>query len=389
VTTESFTIEVASADLEGLRCRLARTRWAPEIANDDWAYGTNGAYLRRLVEYWLDGYDWGEQERRINEYPHFRTVLDGLPIHYLHVRGKGHNALPLVLTHGWPWTFYDYLDVIGPLTDPAAHGGDPEDAFDVVVPSLPGFTFSNPLGRTGVMSPSVPALWDDLLCHQLGYARYGAAGGDLGCNISIQLGLRYPDRIAGVYVSTAPLFLAGGLPRLSTLTEEDYGPGEEGWLDHTRRQWETCQSHIAVHTHDPQTLAWSLNDSPIGLAAWIIERRKAWSDNSGDVEDAFSKDFLLTTVALYWFTQSMGNAIRMYAESFKGSALAPARPPKIQVPMGIGVYPADSILLPKSMCVGMGNVTHWSVLPKGGHFAPSEQPITYVNEIRRFFRPLR
>ncbi len=385
-----FTVAVAEADLGHLRRRLDDVRWSPEIANDDWSYGISGEYLRDLVEYWKDSYDWRAHEADINALANFRAEIDGTPVHFVHERGRGPNPLPLILTHGWPWTFWDWHALIGPLTDPAAFGGDPADSFDVVVPSLPGFGFSNPLPLTGVTPPTIAQRWDALMREGLGYDRYGAAGGDWGSFVTSELGIQYPDRLAGVYLSLQPLFhiRANGEP----VPGRDYRPDEQDWPERHAQRRAAIGSHVLVHTTDPQTLAWSLNDSPVGLAAWLIERRRNWSDCDGDVERAFSRDFLLTTVSLYWHTQTIASSMLIYAESLRGGGanVHSTRPPsRIDVPTGIGVFPYDLALYPRSACERVANLVHWSVLPHGGHFGPAEQPELYVEELRTFFRPLR
>jgi pimeloyl-ACP methyl ester carboxylesterase len=384
---EPFSISVSDAEIDDLHRRLRATRWSPEVENDDWRYGTNGDYLRDLIGYWSNAFDWRAREAEMNAIPQFRTVIDGVPIHFLHVRGKGSRPMPVVLTHGWPWTFWDWAAMIGPLTDPEAYGGDPDDSFDVIIPSLPGFIFSTPLTHTGVTVPVIASLWDRLLRDVLGYDRYGAAGGDWGAAVTIALGRSYADSLTGIYLSTPPILLAGGV---DNLREDDYGPNETGWLQRTKLKWATTTSHVAVHTADPQTLAWALNDSPAGLASWLIERRRSWSDCQGDVEKAFSRDFLLTTTSLYWFTHTIGSSMRLYADSFRGGPVRSSEGSgRIDCAIGIGVFPEEVALLPRRVCERIGDLVHWSVLPRGGHFAPAEQPRIYTNELQTFFRPLR
>lgn len=381
----SFDINVAAEDLHDLHRRLRDTRWSPEFGNDEWSYGVNGNYLRDLTRAWHTDFDWRRQEQRLNELDHRRTVIDGVPLHYIRARGVGPAPMPLILTHGWPWTFLDWLELIGPLSDPARYGGDPHDAFDVVVPSLPGFIFSSPLQQTGIDQRAVARRWASLMQQELGYDRYAAAGGDWGAAVSTDLGLDYADNVIGVYLSTPPIRLAGGG---AAIRPEDYSPEERDWYARMQARLTTTISHVAVQTHDPQTLAWALGDSPVGLLAWLLERRRAWSDCDGDVESVFSRDFLLTTASLYWFTNSIGSSFRLYAETFRSPKPRPAGT-RLEVPTGIGVFPGEVVLMPKTVCERVVNLTHWSVLPKGGHFAPSEQPVTYVDELRRMFRPLR
>ena len=392
-TPQPFKLSIAQESLDDLSSRLARTRWSPELGNAGWGYGANGDYLKDLLHYWQHGFDWRQQERLINQFSHYRVELrDGVPVHFIHEPGKGPAPIPIILSHGWPWTFWDWHALIGPLSDPARFGGDPRDAFDVIVPSLPGFGLSTPLGRTGITAPVVADLWHTLMHEVLGYSRFAAAGGDWGSFVTWELGTRYVPSMIGVYLSFPPLWHAGGVEGLK---EEDYSAAESGWLDKTRRKWETAISHLTVHSRDHQTLAWALNDSPVGLAAWLLERRRNWSDCGGDLESRYSKDFLLTNVSLYWHTQSIASSMQLYAEQFRAGAVAADNymqaggPPRIEAPTGIGVYPEEVALLPRKVCERAANLVYWNVLPEGGHFAPAEVPQVYVRELRDFFRPLR
>ena len=387
---EPFSIEIPESAIQDLRDRLSRARFASDFENEDWRYGTNGAYLRELIEYWRDGYDWRQHEAAMNEYAHYRVAIDGIPIHFIHERGKGPNPIPIVLTHGWPWTFWDYEKLIRPLTDPAAYGGDPADAFDVVVPSLPGFAFSSPLKQTGIHWGRTAELWHRLMREVLGYDKFAAQGGDWGAIVSGELGHRYSEDLIGIHVT-----LPGHPAFLSQIRPDDYGPGEEDWAARQKAQRPKIASHVAVHTSDPQTLAFSLNDSPIGLASWLVERRRAWSDCDGDVERRFSKDDLLTAISLYWFTETIGTSMRFYQESM-GSDLrstwwkpAHDRTPAIPTPTGVAVFVNELMLLPRRTAERASNLHQWSIFPSGGHFAPSEEPEILVDDIRSCFRNLR
>ena len=385
MTPEPFRIEVADAALDDLAERLARARLAPDFGNEDWGYGTPSSYLEELVRYWRDAYDWRRHEAAMNAFAHFRVRIDGVPIHFVHEPGRGPDPLPLVLTHGWPWTFWDYEALIRPLADPAAFGGDPADAFHVVVPSLPGFGFSTPLDRTGVHYGRVAELWVKLMRDVLGYPRFAAQGGDWGGIVTAELGHRFAESLVGIHLTLAghPCILAARRP-------EDYAEAEADWPEREAVMRPKTSSHMAVHTTDPQTLAHGLNDSPVGLASWIVERRRAWSDCGGDVERRFSKDALLTTVALYWFTQSIGTSMRFYKES-----LAPwwrpahARTPAIEAPTAIAMFVNDVVLVPRKTAERATNLVHWSVFEEGGHFAPAEEPERLVEDVRAAFRPLR
>ncbi len=388
---QPFTVDVEQDVLDDVEARLRRTRLPRDFANADWAYGTNVDYLRRLLDYWLDGFDWREQERQLNALSHFRTTVDDIPIHFVHERGKGRHALPLVLTHGWPWTFWDYKDVIGPLTDPAAHGGNPEDAFDVVVPSLPGFVFSTPLTRTGVNWHTTADLWAELMS-RLGYARFGAFGEDFGRGVSLQLGHKYAERMIGVHVCGS-----GGFPWFSPNERswDLFGPLAPNLPTQTRAavlaRQRRVASHLAVQIIDPETLAVGLHDSPAGLASWLVERRRAWSDCGGDVESRFSKDDLLTHIFLYWATDSFVTSARFYAEA----AAHPWQPshervPFIEAPTGVSIFLPDVPIPPSADDLARDcDLRFRREHASGGHFAPAEEPEAVVADIRDFFRPLR
>ena len=383
---EPFSIVVADEAIEDLRARLKRARFAPEVDNADWRYGLNGAYLSELVDYWIGGYDWRAAEAEMNRYAHYQVRIDDLPVHYLHRRGVGPSPMPLILSHGWPWTFWDYHAVIDPLADPVAHGGDPADAFDVVVVSLPGFGFSSPLEVSGVHNGRIADTWHTLMTEVLGYERYAAGGGDWGALITAYLGHKYAESLAGIHVSFPALvdldYMAVG--------PDDYGPGEEGWWDQRVAAQATATSHMMVHSIDPQTLAWALNDSPVGLAAWIIERRRNWSDCGGDVEAAFTRDHLLTTVSIYWFTQTIASSMRLYWENARHPfELVHDREPAVQAPTGMAIFPKDVLPIPRRIAEAHANLHRWSVMPSGGHFGPAEEPELYIDDIRAFYRPLR
>ena len=384
---EPFTVEVSDAALADLGERLQRTRLAPEFANDDWAYGTNGAYLRELLDYWAADYDWREQEAAINGFANYKTTIEGIPIHFIYERGKGPNPVPLILSHGWPWTFWDWHKLIGPLTDPAAYGGDPADAFDVVIPSLPGFGFSTPLVTPGINFWRTADLWVTLMRDVLGYDRFAAGGGDWGAILTAQLGHKYAQHLLGVYLHLmAPLDIFNG-----TLPEEkDYGSGEESWYQRNEDFFAAESGYSAIQSTKPQTLAFALNDSPAGLCAWILEKRRTWSDCSGDVERRFSKDDLLTTMSIYWFTQSYGTSARYYYECVH-NPWRPAhdRTPVVEAPTGIGVFLEEVILFPKRWAQRYYNLKHWQVMPSGGHFAPMEEPQRLLEDMRSFYRSLR
>ena len=383
---EPFRIAIPDEDLDDLAARLARVRWPVEVANDDWRYGVSGAYLRALVDHWRHGYDWRAHERAMNELPQFRTAIEGVPIHFVHARGVGPRPMPILLGHGWPWTFWDFHKIIGPLRDPAAFGGSPEDAFDVVVPSLPGYGFSTPLTATGINFSRTADLWVTLM-EGLGYPRFAAQGGDWGGMVAMQLGHKHAARIIGVHVHFAVSLSAFGGKGPDP---SEYSAEEQGFLAANRRFAREGSGYAAVQATRPQTLAQALEDSPVGLCAWLVDKRRAWSDCGGDVERRFTKDDLLTTASLYWHTRSFGSSARFYWEA----AHHPWRPshdrmPVVEAPTAVAVFPGDVLRMPRGWVGRYCNLQRYTVMPEGGHFAPMEEPARLVEDIRAFYRPLR
>ena len=386
---EKFSVAISDGALVDLKERLNKTRWADDFANDDWGYGANGKYLKELVDYWRDQYDWRKHERAINAWPQFKTVIDDVPIHFVHVRGKGKpgiNPTPLILTHGWPWTFWDFQKVIGPLTDPGAHGGDPADAFDVVVPSLPGYGFSTPLKKTGLNFHTTADLWVKLM-EGLGYPRFAAHGADWGAFLTAQLGHKYADRLIGTHFTIAiPLdFFSGG-----SVPPEDFGPEDAGLVQRNQSFSANEMGYFALQASKPQTPAFALNDSPVGLCAWIVEKRRTWSDCGGDVEKRFSKDDLLTTVMIYWLTQSFGTSARFYYEAVHNPwRSSHDRTPVVEAPTAITVFNKELMVLPRKWAARYHNLKRWTPFPSGGHFAAMEEPVALVGDIQTFFKSLR
>lgn len=381
-----FTIAVGDDVLDDLRQRLDRVRWAEDFANPNWEYGTNGDYLKKLVEYWRSGYDWRRHERDMNAFPHFLTEIDGMRIHYMHIKGKGPKPMPLLLNHGWPWTFWDFQKLIGPLTDPAAHGGVAEDAFDLVIPSLPGYGYSTPLTRPGINFSATADLWVKLM-QRLGYPRFATQGGDWGAIVSAQLGHKYANRLYGVHIHLmTPLDIFTG----GAVSPDDYAESERAWLQKNQGFFQGEAGYYALQTTKPQTIAFALNDSPVGLCSWLLEKRRTWSDCQGDVEARFSKDDLLTSVMLYWVTQSFGTSARYYYEA----AHQPWRPshnrmPVVEAPTGVAVFHHEVMLQPRRWAERYYNLQRWTECERGGHFAAMEEPRVLVGELREFFRPLR
>lgn len=373
-----FHIQVTEEVLIDLKDRLARTRWPDELPNTGWEYGTNRAYLQQLVGYWRDQYDWRAQERLLNTFPQFQTEVDGIRLHFVHVKGQGTHPLPLLISHGWPGSFFEMYKIIGPLTDPASFGGDPAETFDVIVPSLPGYGFSGPTSERGVTVARIAEVFVSLM-RELGYERFAAQGGDWGSFITAMLGRAYPDTIVGIHLNMLP-------PR--SITPQDITSESERDWQERHAQWmreESGYSHIQGTR--PQTLAYGLNDSPVGLAGWIVEKFRTWSDCHGEIESVFTKDELLTNIMIYWVTQTINSSTRLYYEVAHQRETVSER---VEVPTAVAVFPAEILAIPpRSLAERFYNIQRWTEMLAGGHFAALEQPQALVEDIRAFFRPLR
>jgi epoxide hydrolase len=378
-----FTIEVSDAELEDLRERLRRTRWPGEIKDSGWTYGTNLEYMRELVRHWLDDYDWRAQEAALNRLPQFVATVDGIEIHFVHVRGVGPNPLPLIISHGWPGSFYEMMDVIGPLADPAAHGGDPADAFDVVVPSLPGYGFSAHSHQPGMTPRRIGQLFAALMTDVLGYARFAAQGGDWGSVITAAMARDVPERLAGIHLNMLGLRPNTG-PGTPPLTEE-----EQAYLQRAQAGRDEEIGYQRIQGTRPQTLAYGLTDSPTGLAAWIVEKFRAWSDCAGDLDSRFTKDQLLTNIMLYWISGSIGTSIQLYYEAFHDTSLRLGPGERIEVPTGYAAFPGELFGSLRPWAERALTITRWTDMPKGGHFGAMEEPALYVEDVRAFFRTVR
>jgi pimeloyl-ACP methyl ester carboxylesterase len=377
-----FRISIPQRDLDDLRERLALTRWPDEPERAGWDYGTNLEYIRSLVEYWHSTYDWRAHERALNSFHHFRAPIDGHVIHFIHERGAGPKPLPLVITHGWPSTVVEMQKIILPLADPASYGADPADAFDVVVPSLPGFGFSVSPARPGPIR--VHDLWAKLMAG-IGYSQFGAQGGDLGAGVTTALGRFHADRVIGMHISSDLPHPVPHPPDADlTAAEREYLRGYARWHED-----EGAYSHL--QRTRPQTLGYGLNDSPAALAAWIVEKFRAWSDCNGDIERRFSKDELLTNITIYWLTQTINSSNRAYfAKHHDPASTGPALGERVDVPGGVAMFPGEKdMVYPREWADRCYNVTHWTDMPRGGHFAAMEEPELLVADIREFFRPLR
>jgi pimeloyl-ACP methyl ester carboxylesterase len=377
-----FRAEAAEAALEDLRTRLARTRWPDEPEDEPWRLGAPAAVLRGLVERWREGFDWRSVEARINAVPNFLAELDGARVHFQHVRGRGPSPFPLIVTHGWPGSFLEMERILPLLADPAAHGADASDAFDVVVPSLPGYGYSEPPSRRGMNPIRVARLWRDLMAG-LGYARFGAQGGDWGATVSTRLALEDPVRVAGIHLNYIPGSYAPPLETGPPLTaaEEAFVRERDRW-----REEEGAYGHVQATR--PQTAAYGLTDSPVGLLAWIVEKLRAWSDCGGDLFARFSPDDVLAHVTLYWVTGSIGPSMRLYAEA-REVPLRFAPGERVPVPCGVARFALEAPMPPREWAERAYDVVRWTEFPRGGHFAAWEEPQLLAEDIRAFFRPLR
>ena len=383
MAVQPYKIEIPDSVLDDLKSRLERTRWPDELPGTGWDYGSNLDYVKELVEYWRTKFDWHAQEKLINSFSHFKTEVDGLNIHFIHEKGKGPNPMPLVITHGWPGTFFEMYKVIPMLSDPASHGGDPADAFDVVAPSMPGYGFSDATDKRGLSVLSISDLWAKLMSENLGYQKFAAQGGDWGARVTAKLGLSHGDKVIGIHTTSTSSPTPYQGPGTRELSEA------ENAMLAQRVQWladEGGYSHIQATK--PQTLSYGLNDSPAGLAAWIVEKYRTWSDCGGDVESRFTKDELLTTITIYWVTQSINSSTRLYYESFF-QAWDLAKDEKIQVPVAIASFPRENSVPLREWAERSFNIQQWTDMPSGGHFAALEEPDRLVEDIRKFFRGLR
>ena len=380
ISFEPFRVDVPDDVLDDLRDRLRRTRFPNAVDGVGWEQGTDLAYLQELVRYWADRFDWRAQEERVNAFDQLTTDVDGQRIHLIHARSPEPDALPLLLVHGWPGSIVEFLDVIGPLTDPRAHGGDPADAFHVVAPSLPGYTFSGPTHERGWTPRRIAGAFTEIMAG-LGYERYGAQGGDWGSVVCSNVADLDPEHCVGLHlnfvVARPP---AGEQPELS---EQD----EEG-LERMQRFRATGTGYQEIQGTKPQSLGYGLEDSPAGLAAWIVEKFRAWTDCDGDVERAFTKDQLLTNITAYWVTATATSSTRLYYETRQAGATAlPAN--YVGVPTGVANFAGEITRMPRSWVEGSYDVRRWTDIPRGGHFAAMQVPDLFVPEVREFFGPLR
>lgn len=374
-----YRIHVPDAALADLKERLARTRFPSEIEASAWDYGTNLAYLKELVTYWRDTFDWREQERKLNELPQFITTIDGLQIHFVHQRSRHENATPLVLIHGWPGSFVEFTKILGPLTEPTKFGGDANDAFHVVALSLPGFGFSGKPKDRGYNTRKMAEVVAQLMA-RLGYRRYGAQGGDWGGTIVRRLGLVDPEHLIGLHSNLCD-------------TSEPPGPNpndgvpaaELAFVQAVESRMETEWGYYEIQSTKPMTLSYGLNDSPAGLAAWIVEKFRTWSDSGGDAEKRFTKDELLTNITIYWVTETAPSSVRIYFEA----RVDDGPEGRVEVPFACARFPGEIWVAPRKWIESQYNLVQFTEMPRGGHFAAMEEPELLVEDVRKFFRDLR
>ncbi len=375
---EPFQIRIPQKDLDDLKQRLALTRFPEKETPDDWSQGIPLAYVKEIKEYWQNRYDWRRAENQINQFPQFKTTIDDLGIHFLHVQSPERDALPLVMTHGWPGSIVEFLKVIPPLTDPVSHGGKASDAFHLVCPSLPGYGFSDKPATPGWGVEKTADAWAELM-RRLGYDAYFGQGGDWGAIVTTFIGAQDPEHCRAIHVN--PPFAAPDPDMMDDLTEF-----EQRALQLLERYWESGSGYSKQQSTRPQTIGYALSDSPVGQMAWILEKFYEWTDCNGHPENALGRDEMLDNIMLYWLTGSGASSARLYWESF--DAVGTGKP--VEIPTGVSIYPKEVILTSPRWAANIyKNITYWNELDRGGHFAAFEQPALFVAELRRFFRSFR
>ncbi len=380
-----FEIDISDAAIADLQRRLAATRMPDQIADTTWEYGTDSSYLSELIAYWQNDFDWKKQESELNQFDQFKTEIDGLDIHFIHQRSENPDAIPLMIVHGWPGSIAEFSKIVGPLTDPVAHGGDIADSYHVVAPSLPGFGFSERPNEPGYSPEKFAHILADLM-QRLGYEQYAIAGGDWGAIINRYLANNYPERLIGLHSN---MVLAG--PPVDEAQRDDVSEVESSLRTARTAYMQNEIGYQRIQGTKPQSLGYGLNDSPAGLAAWIVEKFHGWSDMpqgaDGYLDNYFSKDELLTNISIYWFTETITSSARIYYESSNTPVAKPIG--YIDVPTGVAVYPAEIYITPRSWVAAAYDLRHYSLMEEGGHFAALEQPESYLNELNTFFRLLR
>ena len=381
-TPKPFRVQVPEDAIADLRARLARVRWPDEPPLEPWSTGTSVAYLKDLVEYWRTGFDWRKEEARLNAFRQFTVPLDGIPLHFIHEEGRGPDPMPLLLSHGWPGSVVEFEKIIPLLTDPASFGGDAADAFTVIAPSLPGYAFSFQPGQKRYGVEEIAAAFAALMTGVLGFGRFAAQGGDWGGFIASVLGHRYPERIIGIHLNLLAV-------RRDPKMVANPTPKEKAFLKQLDEWLKEETGYQAIQGTRPQTLAFGLSDSPAGLAAWITEKFRAWSDCGGNPENAISRDEMLANISLYWFTGAIGSSFWPYHARLHRQWPIPEGA-TVDVPTGYAEFPREIVRPPRSIAEKTyTDIRRWSVMPRGGHFAALEQPELLAREVREFFRPLR
>ena len=373
-----FRIRVPDDVLHDLKARLGRARFPDEIPGSGWEYGTDLTYMKQLVSYWRDTFDWRTQEQRLNRFPQFKTNIDGLDLHFIHQRAKASNAVPLVLLHGYPDSFVTFTKVIDALTDPASHGGQPEEAFHVIVPSLPGYGFSERPRQPGWGAARAAAAFTTLMA-RLGYTQYAVQGGGLGCVIGTRMALHDRAHVLGQHFNDC------AVPASPADPEAGVPPAELQRMKARQAELADEQAYLEMADKKPHTVGYELVDSPIGLAAWIVDKYRAWCDCDGNPEKKFTKDDLLTNIMVYWVTETGASAGRIYRESRRDVKF----PGKVETPTAYAVFPKNMTLAPRRWIEARYNVTRWTEMPRGGHFAALEEPELFVGDVRAFFRSFR
>ncbi len=383
---QSFRVEVPQADLDDLHSRLDATRWSENLPEAGWDRGVPVDYLKELAGYWRTSFDWRAAEARLNEFPQFTTEIDGANVYFIHVRSPEPAAMPMVITHGWPGSVVEFLDVIGPLTDPRSHGGNPEDAFDLVIPSMPGFGFSGPVGQPGWDNARVGAAWGELM-RRLGYDRYLVQGADFGIGVSLALAMTHPDRVAGVHLNGFPTMPSGDPGELDALTEQ-----EKERLAVTDRFLNHLAGSMKLQATRPHTVGYGLTDSPVGQLAWITEKFKDWTDSKLVPEDAVSRDQMLTIASIYWLTKTGASSAQFYYEIVDNLPITvtTGRYEPIEPPLGIAVFPhAPFVPIRRLAERDFPTLMHWTEFDRGGNFGALEEPDLYIGDVRAFYRKLK
>ena len=380
-----YEISISQSDIEDLEARLANSRLPDQLNSISWEYGSDLSFMQEVLSYWQEEFNWREQEQRLNQFDQFKTQIDGLEMHFIHQRSENPNSIPLMLVHGWPGSISEFTDILGPLTDPAAHGGDISDSFHVVAPSLPGFGFSGIPSETGY-SPEKIAKILAMLMEKIGYDQYAIAGGDWGAIINRHLANHYPERLIGLHSNMMLASAPTDQEKRDQVTEAEASAAA------ARRSYMVNEvAYQQIQGTKPQTLGYGLNDSPLGLAAWIIEKFHGWSDlpqdSQGDLNAVFTMDELLTNVSIYWFTNTITSSTRIYYENRNTPQEKPME--FINVPTGASIFPAEIFITPRAWAEAAYDLRHWTVMEQGGHFAALEEPDLYLNDLRAFFRLLR